>query len=136
MPPRVIFVCTGNLNRSAAAEVVAEVYGLDATSAGVSATPGRVMAKRMRDTLIERGYDPTRHRTRRWESPEPDDALVIGFQPSHLRAIPYARSLIEFIPGATMTKVPDPHFDSTGRLHRLVLDLIEEAMPTIVETVS
>jgi protein-tyrosine-phosphatase len=121
----ILFVCTGNVNRSAAAEAVARTGGWAATSAGVAAgaSRGNRMAKRMRTAIIARGADPTvvdSHRSRHVDDVDMDGVMfVIGFQPSHQRwinehrpGVPYG-TIVDIIPRRGWpTKVPDPAFDA------------------------
>lgn len=57
--------------------------------------------------------------------------VAIGFQPSHVTKLssmtdkPVA-SIVRWLPGTT--RVADPHFDSSGRLHLVAVERITAAM--------
>jgi protein-tyrosine-phosphatase len=120
---KVLFVCTGNVNRSAAAQVVAISAGFHAVSAGTSpnAAARRPMAKQMRLTLASLGADEdliNQHRSQHVD--EVDDLFdyVVGFQESHRKwahqthpATPYY-TMVDVVPEPKWgIKVPDPGFD-------------------------
>ena len=119
-----LFLCTGNLNRSAAAEVIVRLTGAPAQSAGSShhARGGRPMARPMRECFAKAALDPTlasAHRSR-WLGDIDLRGItrIVGFQPSHASAaalwapdVPYS-SILELAPHDTWTrKVPDPAFN-------------------------
>ena len=58
---KVLFVCHGNIERSASAEIIAkQLYPhWNTRSCGVAATPGRITGKKMRTALAEKGFLPT-----------------------------------------------------------------------------
>jgi len=91
---RICFVCSGNICRSAMAEVVlrheASAIGLggrlSVDSAGTSADVGFDIDRRALRALGRRGYGPVRHRARQFEPAwlkERD--LVVAMEKSHLR---------------------------------------------------
>lgn len=64
--PHLLFVCHGNVARSAAAEVIARRMirtssGWTVSSAGVGALVGHPMADNVAASLRRRGYDPSAH---------------------------------------------------------------------------
>lgn len=137
----VLFVCTGNINRSAAAELIARKYrpSWNVRSAATNKKFGKPMARLMRDTLADKnfvGMEEHRSTALTRELVQWAD-VVIGFQPSHLAAVEQlgkrARTLTEFssphVP--KLSKVPDPHFDSSGKTHRIVVALLLDAIPNI-----
>ena len=137
----VLFVCTGNINRSAAAEVMSRVHRPEwnVRSAATNLKANKPMSKKMRDLLTYIGYPgPEFHRSTALTKELVDWAdLVIGFQPSHLKAVEdlggCPRSLVEFLSPdrEPMTKIPDPAFDSTGNTHQQVIVLLAEALDRI-----
>jgi protein-tyrosine-phosphatase len=137
---KILFVCTGNINRSAAAEVMARQLHPDwiIQSAATNLKANKPMSKKMRLALVEAGYPKVDfHRSTALSKSLVDWAdLVVGFQPSHLKAISDLGgnpiSLVEYLDlSPALTKVPDPAFDSSGDTHRFVISLIEQALPAI-----
>lgn len=126
----VIFLCTGNINRSAAGSVIARHYGFaDVISAGtsVNAREARRMAKRTRDPLTIAGIDPyliSRHRSQYIGDLDLTKArAIIGFQPSHRQWCKEAGldrvyhdvvGLAYHSEWSKRGKVPDPGFDRTA----------------------
>ena len=55
---KILFVCHGNVNRSAAAEIIAKVEYPDweVKSCGLKTKDGKITAKKMRDVLNDAGY--------------------------------------------------------------------------------
>jgi protein-tyrosine-phosphatase len=132
---KLLFVCTGNINRSAAAEVIARAKQprWHIRSAATNLKGNNRMSKRMRLALETAGYDGSQHRSTPLTKQLCDWAdLIIGFQQSHLDAIRAhdhtPRSILDWSDRTDWTKVPDPHFDSTGKLH---LEVVAFLIPTI-----
>lgn len=75
---RLVFVCQGNICRSAYAEVVARVAGMKAASFGLSTTTGKGAHPPAIAAARECGVDLSAHRTRRVEDyvPQPGDLLL------------------------------------------------------------
>ena len=82
-PPHVVFVCYGNIMRSALAELVARRAAIDAgvglriTSAGVQAIEGRAADPRAMTVAREMGLSLAAHRARRLTRALVDDADFI-----------------------------------------------------------
>jgi protein-tyrosine phosphatase len=146
-PFRVVFVCTGNICRSAMAEVVfrwfAESVGLGAHVVSSSAGTGDWhVGERADDRTIaaleRRGYDGTRHRARQFGPSDFDDNdLVVALDRTHDRILRgWARGeadaakvalLLSFDPGAgSLRDVPDPYYASPAMFDD-VLGMIESA---------
>lgn len=139
---RVLLVCTGNINRSAAAHVILATQHPDwrVTSAATNGKAGRPMARRMRLSVAAAGYDPSTHQSTALTPDLIADAdWHIGFQPSHLIAIaalggiPHLATALA--PGYQhLPKVPDPAFDPTGAAHDLTINVaraLAEHLPTL-----
>lgn len=133
----VLFVCTGNINRSAAAHWIAATAGFDAESAGTSthARTGQPMNRRMREQCSRAGLGIPRHRSR-WlgDVDVRRFDLVVGFQPSHIAAVEaqgaHAKSILDLVAWKDWTKVPDPQFDSA--LFGPVFEYLLHAVPLVV----
>ncbi len=151
-PPRVVFVCWGNICRSPMAERVArsqaEREGISVlfTSAATSTEElGAAMDGRAADKLRAAGYDPDGHEAQQITADEIADAdLVIAMEDLHLRKMKsiaggdlggHVRLLTDFDPGAEPgSGVPDPWYgDADGFADTLAS--IEAAMPGILAEV-
>jgi len=141
--PNVLFVCTGNINRSAAAEFIAQRMFPDdwnVYSVALNGTSGHPMHPRMREILqlpIEA------HRSRALQPYNLVWAdVVVGFQPSHCNAFnkfmdewnfadpsPIWASMVYWLQDENVNKVLDPNFDSTGKSHKEVVRLLDKAIP-------
>lgn len=124
----IIFLCTGNVNRSAAGSVIANAFGYhDVTSAGTSvkARETNRMAKRTREPLLTAGIDNDlviNHRSRYIGDLDlTNTKAIIGFQPSHrqwCKDAGYAHiyhdvtDLAYHDEWSKRNKVPDPGFNA------------------------
>ncbi|WP_081617282.1 hypothetical protein [Thioalkalivibrio sulfidiphilus] len=134
-PERLVFVCTGNICRSAYAEAVARSLGFEAVSAGVDTTPGLPAYPQ---TIVEaqaRGLDLTSHRTTAWSDLElrPGD-LVLPAQLHHFLAVrPRVRDegcqavLMSHFCGNPFSVVRDP-YGRDEAVFREVFDLIDRVV--------
>lgn len=68
---RLVFVCHGNICRSALAESIGQKLGLNATSIGLQAPDGEPADKRMIELAARHGYDMREHQTKSLQSFEP-----------------------------------------------------------------
>ena len=85
---RLIFVCKGNICRSALAEAVAVSHRFPSRSFGLKTTPGKGPDPRMLAAASEIGIDFTDHRTERFSSYVPDrNDLVLCFEEKQLISI-------------------------------------------------
>ena len=135
---KVLFVCTGNINRSAAAVILARNYtGWEVKGAALNLKSGRPMSRRMRDLL---GLNINDHRSTAISTELIDWAdILVGFQPSHVKQLTERTSkpvysIVRWLDGET--KVPDPQFDSSGHLHREVLRMLDVALPRMYKEIE
>jgi protein-tyrosine-phosphatase len=141
-PTRILIVCHGNLNRSAAGEVILRRMrpnSVEVRSAGVRATPGRIMAKNMREALVARGHCSaegpfTRTISLTGELVRWADQVLIMDDSNEAKL---HEQFLGELSGKTVVhlgrllgvgKIPDPHFDPTGRKHHEVVTLLERAV--------
>lgn len=137
----ILFLCTGNINRSAAAAILAGPDVASSAGTSINAAKSRPVAKRMRDELGRLGVDDARIARQRSRYVGHVDLsayyAIVGFQPSHGRWVrevdpnlPY-RSILELVPHPEWTtKVPDPAFDRDA--YPAVADYIARAVARIV----
>jgi protein-tyrosine phosphatase len=85
---RLVFVCKGNICRSAYAHALARDRGLAVASCGVETTPGHPADPVAQRVAARRGVALELHRTARWIDIEVGaDDLVLGMEPWHLSRI-------------------------------------------------
>lgn len=151
---RVLFVCTGNICRSPAAEAIARHFittgGLNGRvvvdSAGTEGYhAGEAPDPRMRKAALQRGYDLAELRARKLEAADFGrfDCLV-AMDAGHLRRMrqlcpPVYQDrltmLMDFVPGRTGEEVPDPYYGGP-RGFELVLDLCEQGVQALLVHLS
>lgn len=134
---KILFVCHGNVNRSAAAEIIAkqDYPHLDVRSCGLKTTNGKITAKKMRDTLTEEGY-PTNGIRSSVATQElvdwadkifyMDDANKKRFLEQFPESDEKAEKLSNYIQG--VNKIPDPAFAKGTEMHHEVIKLIKLAL--------
>jgi protein-tyrosine phosphatase len=140
----ILFVCTGNINRSAAAEIMFNSIFKNiavSRSCAINEKAGVPMSKKMAKVLVDNGFLSTDRRSVAISNDLLDWAdIIIAFQPSHLTNIAsrgYSSiNIVDFIPGNKQKKVPDPHFDSSGDTHKVVYSMIAASLPGIVDAVE
>lgn len=124
---RLVFLCTGNVNRSAAANAVAICCGFKTVaSAGTSvgARKRSRMAKRTRIPLAAAGIDKRiidMHRsTHAGDFAFHDGDIIIGFQPSHEEWAAKNATRCKYVSFAAHStrqdwrrKIPDPGFNAS-----------------------
>ena len=135
---KVLFVCHGNVNRSAAAEILAKKKypNLEVLSCGLTTTNGKITAKKMRETLNEVGYktDGIRSTVITQELVDWADQIFYMDDANEKRFVEQfgemkkAQKLSNLIPG--VNKIPDPAFAEGTEMHRRVVTLIETALET------
>ena len=109
---RMVFVCKGNICRSAYAAARARQSGIEALSAGLEASPGRPAEPQMLQTAQSRGVDLSSHRTRSIQDIELSSGdLLIAFE------LGQAERLRELAPQCQVTLLglestpPRPHIE-------------------------
>jgi len=133
---KVLFVCHGNINRSPAAEIIAkQLYPhWSVKSCGLKTWPGRITAKKMRDTLNARGFvtegirsTPITPELVQWA----DKIFYMdgGNEKRFLAKfgkLDKAQRLSDHVPGAK--KIPDPTWGEGYVVHNSVIDLVTSAL--------
>jgi protein-tyrosine-phosphatase len=84
---RVLFVCKGNINRSAVAEQIARSLGMDAHSAGLMARQGRRISQPAEQYLSRLGLPTDTHRSSVLEKELAPGTSIVAFERRHLREI-------------------------------------------------
>lgn len=138
-PAKVLFVCHGNVNRSAAAHIIAQQdYSKELTvkSCGLKTTDGKITAKKMREALDAKGYKTEGIRSSVITQAMVDWADYIFYMDDanerrfidQFGEMDKAKKLSNLIPGCK--KIPDPAFDKGYETHYKVIDLIKSALKT------
>ena len=133
---KVLFVCHGNVNRSAAAEIITkqDYPNIEVRSCGLKTTNGKITAKKMRDVLTEEGYKTEGIRSQvatqelvDWADQifYMDDANEKRFK-EQFGELAKAQKLSNLIPG--VKKIPDPAFANGTDMHRGVINLFKLAL--------
>lgn len=150
---RVLFVCTGNICRSPAAEGVfrslVSARGLhdriETDSAGTGAWhEGEPPDQRMQETAAARGFDLSPQRARRVA---PDDFtlfdFIVGMDRSHMQRLsalcPTAEShrlslFLERVPEVGTLDVPDPYYGAGDGFDR-VMDMVERGAEALLHEI-
>ena len=131
---KVLFVCHGNVNRSPAAQIIAEQQYpfLDVKSCGLKAKEGTITAKKMRDTLNEFGYYTNGIRSIQmtmdyWRWADIIFYMDSGNERRLNKAFGLSKSkrLSDY---CDINKIPDPAFSKGREAHKLVIYLIDKAL--------
>lgn len=94
---RLVFICTGNICRSAYAEYKARSLGMSATSFGIDAGDGAVAPGDAVAEAKNRGIDLTSHRASRFhEGYLKSGDLVLGMEPAHVQTLHRKHDFIEY----------------------------------------
>lgn len=134
---KVLFICTGNINRSPAAEIILRsklpAQGFEVDSAATSPKAGnKLISTKMRAALDGAGYsyEPTRSKIVTQSLVDWAD-IIFCMSPVHKRRL-QERRLSDFdhkvqCLGVFMGLeiIHDPHFDSTGVMHHQAVKVIE-----------
>ncbi|MDB5714974.1 MAG: phosphotyrosine protein phosphatase [Sphingomonadales bacterium] len=137
---RLVFVCHGNICRSAYADVLARDLGMRAASFGLSTTTGLPAHPPIADAARDRGVDPSGHLTTNVEdfSPQDNDLLLAMEvrQVARLRRDPrFARLQIDLLGRyAAVPHIHDPYQLNEDYV-RTSLARIDRAVRTLVSRV-
>lgn len=135
---RLVFVCHGNICRSAFAEHVARRAGINTASFGLSTSADMPAHTPMMAAAERLGYDLTNHRTTRAQdfSPIAGD-LLLGMEVRHLRGLarderlgPVPRSLLGLWTAPPLPHIHDP-FELDPAYMTNCLRRIESAIPRL-----
>lgn len=135
---KVLFVCHGNINRSAAGEIILKKIKPDweVKSAALKETKGgEITAKKMRLALEESGYDGTGIRSTPASQELIDWADVVFYMDTSNEEKLHAKFGEEVFKKSIrmsnligLPKIPDPNFAKTNELHKQVIKMIEVAL--------
>ena len=137
---RLVFVCHGNICRSAYADGLARRAGKNVTSFGLSTSSGLAAWPLVLDRSLERGLDLSDHRTTRIEDyvPQPGDYLL-AMEARHLRKLaanPKTANLPRGLLGSYASP-PVPHLHDPYQLDPAYMDVclarIERAVTGLVK---
>ncbi len=110
---KVLFVCTGNINRSAVADVILrkkEGFEVKSCGTGKTATKNARAASRMRRAALKHGFDLEQHRTTPVSVELIDWAdVVVAMGNPHRKWV--ENNCPEHIEKLQQWDIPDPHFD-------------------------
>ena len=136
---KVLFVCRGNIERSATAEIIGKILfpQWEIKSCGVAAKNGRITSKKMRQALAGRGWPSEGIRSTMITQDLVDWADRIFYMDGSNERMfeaaygnmSKAQRLTDFVEGANT--VPNPAWCKDLTLHLKIVDLIVEALPNI-----
>lgn len=136
---KVLFVCHGNIERSASAEIIAQRMfpQWEVKSCGVAAKDGRITGKKMRTALAQLGYATTGIRSSMITQQMVDWADRIFYMDggnerrfaAQFGTVPKAQRLSDYVEGAK--SVPNPGRCTDLTMHLRIVTMIEEALPKI-----
>ena len=136
---RLVFVCHGNICRSAYADGLARRAGMNVASFGLSTSSGKDAWPQVAERALARGLDLSQHRTTRVEDyvPLPGDYLL-GMETRHLRKLA-ANPLTAGLPRGLLGNYANPavpHLHDPYRLGsaymEVCLDRIERAVAALI----
>jgi protein-tyrosine-phosphatase len=136
---RVLFVCHGNIERSACAEIVArELYpNWEVKSCGVAGRQGHITGKKMRTALAQKGFPSEGIRGTPISQELVDWADRIFYMDGgnqrrledQFGRLPHAQRLSDYVPGAR--SVPNPGRCPDLSMHLRIVDMCLEAFASI-----
>jgi protein-tyrosine-phosphatase len=139
----ILFVCHGNINRSAAGEIILKTIKPTwmIKSAALKDTKGNeITAKKMRDALSEMGYPNEGIRSTPVSQELIDWADVIFYMDDSNRdkleekfgSIVLTKSVrLSSLIG--IPKIPDPNFAKGNELHKRVIIMLEESLKVFID---
>ena len=136
---RLVFVCHGNVCRSAYAHVLAERAGARVASFGLSTATGRTAHEPVVAMAARRGVDMTAHRATDIDDFVPHEGdLLLAMETRHLRRLA-AEPALSHLPRlllGTFARPPVPHlhdpYDEDEAYLPVCLDRIERAVAALV----
>ena len=143
---KVLFVCHGNINRSAAGEIILKKLRPDweVKSAALKNTKGgEITAKKMREALTDLGYDGTGIRSTPISKELIDWANIVWYMDDSneekLRekfgeeVFGKAKRISRMI---GVPKIPDPNFAKGNELHKQVIRMLEAALEKYIKDID
>jgi protein-tyrosine phosphatase len=138
---RLVFVCHGNICRSAFADVVAREAGLNIASFGLSTSADMPAHPPAVAAAARLGYDMAAHRTMRVEEYQPlEGDLLLAMEVRHLQKMA-SNARISAVPRSLLglwTTPKTPHLHDPYELDPVYMDTclrrIEGAIPALVRT--
>lgn len=132
---KVLFICHGNINRSAAAEIIAkkDYPNLEVKSCGLKARQGELTTKKMREALALNGYPTDGIRSTLITEELVDWADKVFYMDNanekrfeeRFGELGKAEKLSNY---AEVKRIPDPHFAKGIDMHIHVIKLIQKAL--------
>jgi len=137
---RLVFVCHGNICRSAFADVLAREHGLNSASFGLSTANDKPAHAPVAAAAAAMGHDLAAHRSLRVQDYTPADGdLLLAMETRHLRKLA-ADPMLAAIPRTLLglyTRPKTPHLHDPYQLSdaytRVCLDRIATAIPVLAE---
>ena len=137
----VLIVCHGNINRSAAGEIIMRTMlpsGWEVRSAGLKADGGRITTKKMREALTELGYAQCSVRSTVM-TPElaawANTIMYMDRTNEFMLMEKYIDHSGKFLHLGTLigvAKIPDPNYAKTNELHKKVIGMLEQSLKVFV----
>lgn len=138
----ILFVCHGNINRSAAGEIILKKMrpSLNVKSAGVKTKGNVLTAKKMRRALKQMGYEDNQIRSTPIDQEIVDwaDKIFYMDEPNKKRLIAkFGKDILKKSQKISvllgLSKIPDPHFSQGSHMHREVINMLESALKIYCE---
>lgn len=139
---RILFVCHGNINRSAAGEIILKQLKpeWEVQSAGVrEGAGGEKTTLKMRNALQEKGFPSDGIRSQPLTEGLLGWADIVFYMDSgNLKRLARFNSQHspKFFPLGELIdrrSIPDPHFSAGNEQHKLVIDMLAEALRKYIE---